>query len=159
MRSLEGRNVVVLGAGRGLGAMIAERAAASGAKSIAVSRTLRAAPGRALERLDLLLLDAADENAPARVFNTLEPSLLVVCGGARPFSSSRPPNELGPVFAQLEQRREDVLSVLQGGAHQDACSRLGGHPDLERRGVWRFSHLWWIAGAKRMQMLIANHCQ
>src|SRR5487761_1036295 len=92
--TLSGKNVVVLGASRGVGREIVLRAKSAGARVLAVAR----GPGD-LERLAnesagirTLAIDAATDEAPRRVFEALRPDVLVVCGGAIP--ATRPPQEL-----------------------------------------------------------------
>ena len=161
MERLNDQNVVVLGAGRGLGAMIAERTAANGARTLAVSRSrgTEAYSASMSGRPDLLLLDAADEAAPESVFAKLEPSLLVVCGGARPFAapihemsweqfSVNWENDVKMSFlfckAALSRplARGSVVILVSSGAALGGSPISGGY-----------------AGAKRTQMQIANYCQ
>ncbi len=161
MQRFADKNVVVLGAGRGLGAMIADRAAANGARTLAVSRSRGAEPYRAsmLGKADLLLLDAAVEAAPDRVFARLEPSLLVVCGGARPFAapihemsweqfSVNWENDVKMSFlfckAALSRplARGSVVILVSSGAALGGSPISGGY-----------------AGAKRTQMQIVNYSQ
>jgi NAD(P)-dependent dehydrogenase (short-subunit alcohol dehydrogenase family) len=86
MASLVDKNVIVLGASRGLGAMIAQRTATEGARTLAVARC-RHWLNELARNVDVLELDASDEGAPERVFSDRVPSLLVVCGGARPHAA------------------------------------------------------------------------
>ena len=86
MTRIKDKNIVVLGASRGVGREIALRACAEGGRVLAVARgedELRRLAGEA-PGIDILALDAASEDAPARVFATMTPDILVVCGGARP---------------------------------------------------------------------------
>lgn len=86
MSTLTGKTMVVIGASRGLGRRIVEAAARNGAHVLAVAReeaSLRQlaqeAPG-----VEALALDAAEEGAPAKVFDVLEPDILVLSAGAFP---------------------------------------------------------------------------
>jgi NAD(P)-dependent dehydrogenase (short-subunit alcohol dehydrogenase family) len=86
MAQIKDKNIVVLGASRGVGREIALRARAEGGRVLAVARgedELRRLAGEA-PGIDVLALDAASEDAPGRVFATMTPDILVVCGGARP---------------------------------------------------------------------------
>ena len=89
MQSLVGKNVIVLGASRGLGPMIAQRAVAEGANTLAVARRRLWLDelARNTGNVDVLELDASEEGAPERVFSDRVPTLLVVCGGARPHAA------------------------------------------------------------------------
>ena len=66
---LQGKRVVVLGASRGVGREIVQRASAEGAKVLAVARQA-ARPGRGrdepLPGVDALVLDAASDDAPRK---------------------------------------------------------------------------------------------
>src|SRR5262249_20320968 len=83
---LTGKNVVVIGGSRGVGRQVVEAAARNGAHVLAVAR--QEAPLRQLARevsgAEILSVDAADESAPAKVFDVLEPDILVLCAGAFP---------------------------------------------------------------------------
>src|SRR3989442_3228652 len=83
---LRGKNVVVIGGSRGLGRAIVAAAHAEGAHVLAVARQ-EAELAKLTEELSgvqVLALDATSESAPARVFATLSPDVLIVCAGAIP---------------------------------------------------------------------------
>jgi NAD(P)-dependent dehydrogenase (short-subunit alcohol dehydrogenase family) len=161
MQSLVGKNVIVLGASRGLGAMIAQRAASEGGRTLAVARRRLWLDelARNTGNVDVLELDASEEGAPERVFSDRVPSLLVVCGGARPHAA--PIHEMS--WEQFSANWENdvktsflfckaslttplapgsVVILISSGAALNGSPVSGGY-----------------AGAKRMQMLIANYCQ
>ena len=161
MQSLVGKNVIVLGASRGLGAMIAQRAASEGARTLAVARrrVWLDELARNTGNVDVLELDASEEGAPERVFSDRVPSLLVVCGGARPYAapihemnweqfSANWENDVKASFlfckASLAKPLTpgSVVILVSSGAALSGSPVSGGY-----------------AGAKRMQMLIANYCQ
>ncbi len=75
---LHGRNVVVIGGSRGLGRVIVTAAHAQGAHVLAVARGLDALGklSRELPGSKTLAIDATDEEAPAKIFETLQPDLL-----------------------------------------------------------------------------------
>lgn len=83
-RRFAGKNVVVIGGSKGTGRAIVAAATASGAQVLAVAR--KAEPLAKLAddfpRVHILQLDATEESAPAKVFATLFPDVLVVCAGA-----------------------------------------------------------------------------
>jgi NAD(P)-dependent dehydrogenase (short-subunit alcohol dehydrogenase family) len=86
MLSLAGKNVVVIGASRGVGRQVAEAARRGGAHVLAVAR--QEGPLRRLAEevpgTQILSLDASDEAAPSKVFDILQPDILVLGGGAFP---------------------------------------------------------------------------
>src|SRR6266481_7896515 len=83
---LRGKNVVIIGGSRGLGKTIVAATHAEGARVLAVARREQSLRQLAAEipGVRVLALDAADEGAPAQVFETLLPDILVVCAGALP---------------------------------------------------------------------------
>ncbi len=159
--TLKGKRVVVLGASRGVGREIVQRASADGAQVLAVARQegdldalARNTPG-----LETLALDAATEGAPEMVFRKGRPDLLVICGGAKP--PVRPMPEL--TWAEFSVNWEvdakmaflfcrealqvplaagSVVVIISSGAGIGGSPISGGY-----------------AGAKRMQMFIAKYCQ
>lgn len=161
MVMLAGKNVVVVGASRGVGRAIVRRMAADGAQVLAVGRSrtpLEQLAGE-LPGTKTLALDAATEAAPATVFATLRPDLLVLCGGAMP--PGRPIHELTweefAVNWETDVRiafsfcREALRLPLSPGATVISISSgaaLGGSPISGG-----------YAGAKRTQMFIANYAQ
>jgi len=161
MQTFAEKNVVVLGAGRGLGAMIAQRAAAEGARTLAVARGSQRSNGsaRTLDGVDLIELDAASEAAPEQVLAALEPSLLVICGGARvhaapihelswdQFSGSWETDvKMSFLFCKAALEKPlapgSIVVLVSSGAALGGSPISGGY-----------------AAAKRTQMFIANYCQ
>jgi NAD(P)-dependent dehydrogenase (short-subunit alcohol dehydrogenase family) len=86
MLPLTGKNMVVIGGSRGVGRRIVEAGIRNGARVLAVAR--QEGPLRQLAEevsgAQVLSLDATDEGAPSRVFDALQPDILVLCGGAFP---------------------------------------------------------------------------
>ena len=86
MPQLTNKNVVVIGGSGGVGRRIVEAGIRNGARVLAVAR--QEAPLRQLVQqvpgVETLSLDAADEGAPAKVFEVLQPDILVVSAGAFP---------------------------------------------------------------------------
>jgi NAD(P)-dependent dehydrogenase (short-subunit alcohol dehydrogenase family) len=80
------KNMVVIGGSRGVGRRIVETGIRNGARVLAVAR--QEGPLRQLARevsgAEVLSLDATDEGAPSKVFDVLQPDILVLCGGAFP---------------------------------------------------------------------------
>jgi NAD(P)-dependent dehydrogenase (short-subunit alcohol dehydrogenase family) len=86
MISLTGKKIVVIGGSRGVGRRVVEVAIGNGARVLAVAR--QEGPLRQLAQevpgAEVLSLDATDEAAPAKVFDVLQPDVLVVSAGAVP---------------------------------------------------------------------------
>jgi NAD(P)-dependent dehydrogenase (short-subunit alcohol dehydrogenase family) len=86
MLPLIDRKMVVIGGSRGVGRRIVESAARNGARVLAVAR--QEGPLRRLAQevpgTEVLALDATDEGAPSKVFDVLQPDILVLCAGAFP---------------------------------------------------------------------------
>lgn len=86
MFSLAGKNLVVIGGSRGVGRQIVEAGIGNGARVLAVAR--HEAPLRQLAQkvpgAEVLSLDATDEGAPSKVFDVMQPDILVLCAGAFP---------------------------------------------------------------------------
>jgi len=158
---LRGKNVVVIGGSRGLGKTIVAATHAEGARVLAVARGEQLLSQLATEfpGIGVLALDAVSEGAPAQVFETLVPDILVVCAGAIPHMAplveqsweqfSRNWNsdvKMSLLFSQAALTTPlpagtTILLISSGAA-------LGGSP---LSGGY--------AGAKRMQMFLADYAQ
>lgn len=159
--TLKGKNVVVLGASRGVGREIVRRAYAENARVLAVARGRESLEqlARELPNLQTLALDAASDEAPRRVFEALRPDVLVICGGATP--ATAPMQELS--WSEFTANWESdvrmsfvfcghalryplapgsVVILISSGAGLGGSPISGGY-----------------AGAKRMQMFMAGYCQ
>jgi NAD(P)-dependent dehydrogenase (short-subunit alcohol dehydrogenase family) len=161
MTGLAGKNAVVVGASRGVGRAIVLRLAADRAQVLAVGRqrdTLEQL-ARDIPGTKTLALDATDDAAPARVFAAMRPDVVVVCAGATP--PVRPLHELTwseftvnwdtDVRMAFSFSREALRAPLAPGSTVILISSgaaLGGSPISGG-----------YAGAKRMQMFIANYAQ
>jgi NAD(P)-dependent dehydrogenase (short-subunit alcohol dehydrogenase family) len=161
MVALQNKNVVVVGGSRGLGRVIVEMMRAEGARVLAVGRDRASldrlaagAPG-----VETLALDATREDAPERVFENLRPDLLVISAGAMPPGaplqeqtwSQFSVNWESDVRASFLFCRAALRLPLAPGATIILISSgaaLGGSPISGG-----------YAGAKRMQMFMANYCQ
>jgi len=161
MLSLTGKNMVVIGGSRGVGRRIVEAGIRNGARVLAVAR--QEGPLRQLAQetsgVEILPLDATDEGAPAKVFDVLQPDVLVLCGGAFPPTA--------PLHEQTWQQfavnwetdvkiafhfyKAALLRPLPTGATVVLISSgaaLAGSPNSGG-----------YAGAKRTQMFMANYSQ
>src|SRR5258708_30349881 len=160
-QGLRGKNVVIIGGSRGLGKTIVAATHAEGARVLAVARREQSLRQLAAEipGVRVLPLDAASEGAPAQVFETLLPDILVVCAGALPHMAplveqsweqfSRNWNsdvKMSLLFSQAALSTPlpagtTILLISSGAA-------LGGSP---LSGGY--------AGAKRTQMFFAEYAQ
>jgi NAD(P)-dependent dehydrogenase (short-subunit alcohol dehydrogenase family) len=161
MHSLSGKKMVVIGGSRGIGRRIVEAGIRNGAQVFAVAR--QEAPLQQLAHevpgVETLALDATDENAPSKVFDVLQPDILVLGGGAIP--------HFAPIHEQSWQQfavnwESDVKIAfhfcaaalerpLPAGASVvlvSSCAAFAGSP---LSGGY--------AGAKRTQAFIANYSQ
>jgi NAD(P)-dependent dehydrogenase (short-subunit alcohol dehydrogenase family) len=158
---LRGKHVVVIGASRGLGRTIVAAAHAQGARVLAVARQA-AELARLTEELSgvqVLALDATSESAPAKVFATLSPDIVVVCAGAIPHMAplgeqrwehfSRNWNsdvKLSLLFCQAALNTPlppgTTIMLMSSGAAIGGSPLSGGY-----------------AGSKRTQMFLASYAQ
>ncbi|MFC4526752.1 SDR family oxidoreductase [Dyella halodurans] len=161
MSGLTGKNVVVIGGSRGVGREIVETVAREGGRVLAVAR--QDEPLRQLVRdcpgVETLSLDATYEDAPSKVFDVLQPDILVICGGA--FPPAAPLHELSWREFAINWEADvkiafhfckAVLSLpLRAGASivlVSSGAAIGGSPISGG-----------YAGAKRTQMFIASYAQ
>jgi NAD(P)-dependent dehydrogenase (short-subunit alcohol dehydrogenase family) len=158
---LTGKNVVVLGASRGIGREIVRRAHAEQASVLAVARGSGDLEKLAQELTGVrtLALDASQAEAPRRVFETMPPDVLVICGGAVP--ATAPLQELS--WAQFAGPWEtDVRMSFHfcGHALRTPATR-GSHVILisSGAGLGGSPISGGYAGSKRMQMFMATYCQ
>jgi len=161
MLSLTGKNVVVIGGSRGVGRQIVETAIRNGAHVLAVAR--QEAPLRQLANevsgIEILSLDATDEGAPSRVFELLQPDILVVCAGAFPPAAPLHQQSWREFAVNWEVDvkiafhfcKAALSRPLSAGATVVVVSSgaaVGGSPNSGG-----------YAGSKRTQMFIANYSQ
>lgn len=158
---LHGKNVVVIGGSRGLGRTIVAATHAQGAQVLAVARQAEplAKLADAFPGVRVLALDGTSESAPAQVFATLSPDILVICGGAIPHTAplgeqsweqfSR--NWQSDVKMSFLFSRAALTTALPAGATIILISSgaaIGGSP---LSGGY--------SGSKRTQMFIAHYAQ
>ncbi len=158
---LDGKNVVVIGGSKGLGRAIVAATYAQGAQLLAIGRHEEPLNKLAdtFPGVRVLALDARDERAPATIFATLSPDVLVVCAGAIPHSAplveqsweqfSR--NWNSDVKMSLLFSQAALTTPLPSGATVILISSgaaIGGSP---LSGGY--------SGSKRTQMFIANYAQ
>jgi len=161
MSKLAGKRVAIVGGSQGVGRRMALAARNAGAQVLAVARRpepltqlAREAPG-----IETLSIDATAEDAVQRIFATMLPDVLVLCGGARP--------AMGPVQTQTWEQFSSVwnndvhmsLNVVKAalatplakGSTVVLVSSGAGLGGSQMSGGY--------AGAKRMQMFMAEYAQ
>ncbi|WP_192355918.1 SDR family oxidoreductase [Mesorhizobium mediterraneum] len=162
MGSLQGQNVVVVGGSRGVGRSIVEAALGEGATVLAVGRGEQALAQLARETpgVKTLAVDATADSAPDEVLAALEPDVLVICAGA--LAPSAPVHEQSwevfsanwetDVKASFLFCRAALRGPLKPGTRivliSSGAALSGGPPNSGG-----------YAGAKRMQIFLAGHCQ
>jgi len=158
---LRDKNVVVIGASRGLGRSIVAAVSAEGARVLAVARKPEPLKQLVAEfsGVRILALDAAEEGAPAQVFAMLVPDVLILCAGAIPHMAplseqsweqfSRNWNsdvKLSLLFLQAALTTPlpsgTTIILMSSGAAIGGSPLSGGY-----------------AGAKRTQMFLASYAQ
>jgi NAD(P)-dependent dehydrogenase (short-subunit alcohol dehydrogenase family) len=161
MLSLTGKNMVVIGGSRGVGRQIVGAGIRDGARVLAVARQegplLQLA--KDVPRAEVLSLDATDEAAPAKVFDVLQPDILIVCAGV--FPPAAPLHEQSwPEFAVNWETdvkiafhfcKAALARPLPAGTSVILISSgaaLGGSPNSGG-----------YAGAKRTQLFMASYGQ
>jgi NAD(P)-dependent dehydrogenase (short-subunit alcohol dehydrogenase family) len=158
---LHGKKVVVIGGSKGLGRAIVAATHAQGAQVLAVAR--KAEPLKqladAFPGVHVLAFDGSSERAPATVFATLSPDVLVVCAGAIPHAAplveqsweqfSRNWNsdvKMSLIFSQAALNtplpRGTTIILIASGAAIGGSPLSGGY-----------------SGSKRTQMFIAHYAQ
>ena len=162
MKSLQGRNVVVVGGSRGVGRSIAEAALNDGATVLAAARGAASLLQFANETpgVKTLVADATKDSAPDAVFAALEPHVLVICVGA--LAPAAPPHELSWQEFSVNWETDVRASFLFCGAALRRPLKPGSRIILISSGA-AFSggppFSGGYSGAKRMQMFLAGHCQ
>jgi NAD(P)-dependent dehydrogenase (short-subunit alcohol dehydrogenase family) len=159
--TLSGKRVVVIGGSRGLGRVIVEAVHAEGARVLAVARDERALAQVTSDLVGAMTLavDATLEVAPAKVFNALTPHVLILCAGAIPPAAPMHEQEWTQFSANWETDvkasflfcKAALRRPLEPGALivlVSSGAAIGGSPISGS-----------YAGAKRMQMFMANYCQ
>jgi NAD(P)-dependent dehydrogenase (short-subunit alcohol dehydrogenase family) len=156
MQQLPQKKVVVLGGSRGVGRVIVQTLNAAGARVMAVARNQDALTVLKHEEpeVETLALDVTEDCAPEAVFERIRPEALVICVGAKrtgsPFYELEWPDFAETwdidVKASAAIRRPlqagTVIILISSGAALGGSPISGGY-----------------AGAKRMQMFLANYAQ
>jgi NAD(P)-dependent dehydrogenase (short-subunit alcohol dehydrogenase family) len=158
---LQGKNVVVIGGSKGVGRAIVAATHAQGAQVLAVARQEEPLNKLtdAFTGVRVLALDASDERAPATVFATLSPDILIVCAGAIPHAAPL----VEQTFEQFSRNwnSEVKMSLLFSQAALTTPLSPGATIILISSGaaVGGSPLSGGYAGSKRTQMFIANYAQ
>jgi NAD(P)-dependent dehydrogenase (short-subunit alcohol dehydrogenase family) len=159
--SLKGKNIVVLGASRGVGREIVRRAHAEQASLLAVARGRDGLESLAQELagVRILALDASRPDAPQQVFEALPPDVLVICGGAIP--ATAPLQELSWAEFAAPWETDVRMSFLFCGHVLRTPLAPGSSVILisSGAGLGGSPISGGYAGSKRMQMFMAAYCQ
>lgn len=159
--TLRGKNIVIIGASRGVGREVARRASGEGAQVLAVARGREALDRLAgeIEGIRTVAIDASNDDAPDRVFAALRPDVLIVCGGATP--STRPLQELSWGEFSAPWETDVRMSFLFCGHALRSPLAPGSSVILisSGAGIGGSPISGGYAGAKRMQMFMAGYCQ
>ena len=158
---LKGKNVVVLGASRGVGREIVRRAHAEQASVLAVARGRDSLESlaRELAGIRMLPLDASRPDAPQQVFEAMPPDVLVICGGAIP--ATAPLQELSWAEFAAPWEADVRMSFLFCGHVLRTPLAPGSSVILisSGAGLGGSPISGGYAGSKRMQMFMAGYCQ
>jgi NAD(P)-dependent dehydrogenase (short-subunit alcohol dehydrogenase family) len=161
MLPLAGKNMVVIGGSRGVGRRIVEAGIRNGARVLAVARqeALLRQLAQEVSGTEVLSLDATDEGAPSKVFDALQPDILVLCAGAFPPAAPLHQQSWREFAVNWETDvkiafhfcKAALSRPLPAGASVVLISSgaaLAGSPNSGG-----------YAGAKRTQLFIANYSQ
>ena len=161
MQPLSGKQLAVIGGSRGVGRQIVEAGIREGARVLAVARRedVLLQLAREVTGIEVFSVDATDEDAPSKVFELVQPDILVLCAGAIP--PATPLQQLSwPEFAVNWETDVKItfhflksalsqplpagttIIVISSGAALAGSPISGGY-----------------AGSKRTQMFMANYAQ
>jgi len=145
----QGKNVVVIGGSKGVGRAIVAAAHAQGAQVLAVARQEEPLKKLAddLSGVHILGLDATGESAPAKVFETLSPDVLIVCAGAIPHTAPLQEQSWEQFSRNWNSDVKMSLLFSQAALTTPASSWGDHHPDFKRcshRRLTTFRRLRWL---------------
>ncbi len=141
MLPLRHKNMVVIGGSRAVGRRIVEAGIRNGAHVLAVAREEAALRQLAQEvsGTEVLALDATEEGAPSKVFDVLQPDILVVGGGAFPPAVPLHEQSWQEFAVNWESDVKNRISLLQGSAVAASARGRLGCSDLQRRRCGRLA--------------------
>jgi NAD(P)-dependent dehydrogenase (short-subunit alcohol dehydrogenase family) len=161
MPQLSGKNMVVVGGSGGVGRCIVAFGVREGARVLAVARNEM--PLRRLvaevNGAEAMAIDATEEGAPAKVFDTLRPDILVVSAGAFP--------PAGPLHEQTWEEfavnwQSDVkiaFHFLKAALSRPLAAGTAIILIASGAGLVGSPNSGGYAGAKRTQLFMANYSQ
>lgn len=161
MKTLNEKNVAIVGGSQGIGREMVRAAAAAGATVLAVARREGPLAQLAAEipGVGTLAADMTDESTPARIFEFMQPDVIVVCGGAIPPADSLQ-DHTWETFSRVWETdvrgsfnicKAALRAPLAPGATVVLVSSGAGLAGSPISGGY--------AGAKRMQMFMAEYAQ
>lgn len=140
MFSLGDKSMVVIGGSRGVGRRVVEAGIRNGARVLAVAR--QEGPLRRLAQeisgTEVLALDATEEGARSKVFDVLQPDILVLCGGAFPPAAPLHEQTWQEFAVNWETDVKIAFHFFEAALAASACRRLGC-TDLQWRGSGRLA--------------------
>jgi NAD(P)-dependent dehydrogenase (short-subunit alcohol dehydrogenase family) len=161
MFTLRGKSMVVIGGSRGVGRRVVEAGVRNGMRVLAVARQEERLRQLAIDvpGTEILVLDATDDGAPAKVFGALMPDILVVAAGAFPPAAPLHEQSWQQFSANWEADVKIAFHFLKAALSQplpagstvvviSSGAALAGSPNSGG-----------YAGAKRTQIFMANYSQ
>jgi NAD(P)-dependent dehydrogenase (short-subunit alcohol dehydrogenase family) len=161
MLALTDKNIAVVGGSRGVGRRIVEAARSNGGRVLAIAR--HEGPLKQVQNevtgVEILSLDATEDDAALKVFDAFEPGILAICAGAFPPAApfhQQSWQEFGVNWAtdvkiafnfckaaiSRPLPMGTLIVLISSGAALAGSPNSGGY-----------------AGAKRTQLFIANYAQ
>jgi NAD(P)-dependent dehydrogenase (short-subunit alcohol dehydrogenase family) len=161
MLSFTGKNMVVIGGSRGVGRRIVEAGIRHGARVLAVAR--QDVPLRQLAQevsgIEVLSLDATDEGAPAKVFEVLQPDILVLCAGSFPPAAPLHQQSWREFSANWETDVKIAFHFLKAALSRPLPSGTSVIVISSGAALAGSPNSGGYAGAKRTQIFMANYSQ
>ncbi len=161
MLPLAGKSMVVIGGSRGVGRRIVEAAIRNGARVLAVAR--RKGPLRQLAQevpgVEMLALDASDEDAPSKVFDVLQPDILVLCAGAFPPATPLHQQSWTEFAVNWEADVKIAFHFCKAALSRPLAAGVSVVLISSGAALAGSPNSGGYAGAKRTQLFIANYSQ
>jgi NAD(P)-dependent dehydrogenase (short-subunit alcohol dehydrogenase family) len=161
MLSLKGKTMVVIGGSGGVGRRIVQAGVRNGARTLAVARReeplrrlAEAAPGA-----EILALDGTDEGAPAKVFETLTPDLLVISGGVFPTAAPLHEQSWRDFSVNWEVDVKIAFNFCKAALSRPLAPGASTILVASGAAFGGSANSGGYAGAKRTQVFIANYAQ
>lgn len=161
MRNLNGKNVAVVGGSQGVGREMVLAAAGAGAQVLAVARRGGPLADLAAQHPDIRTLsaDMANETTAARIFETMLPDVLVVCGGATPPIASLQDHTWETFSRVWENDVRGSFNMCKAALNAPLAPESTVVLVSSGAGLLGSPISGGYAGAKRMQMFMAEYAQ